>query len=410
MSGLWRPKSLSSWERDNPEQWTAELAQLAVQEGYTLSYLQRYVWQSVKLSGYSQSAASDAVNSYNRFYGIFKRDPSTMPVPLKAFGRKGKPKNKPLGIGKTARNNKTYGGLTINDWDSALAQAVNSNVAKQIGKTIETQYSQTQITMNEFTSVPGSVAAYNSAVSSWALCGLNQNFTPIIAPVGSTNAGQTTGYNFATVYHQVMWFNLSTLSQIRGPNSAGVAGYRQGYKISPSYVKARLTGWVNEMGADCQYHVMIAKRKDGAGAGFIQAPTLQTSDAMNLYKPITDGPCAALSAGTSPAVPDSHFISKMRRNQDAWSFPEGCHKKIVLTQNESAELPGVTNTTSQATNVDVELFKSLSGTWDFTSQNYADKPVLKGGDYYVFVWREGAVDPSMEQYLTLYLELAFKDA
>lgn len=409
MSSLvWFPRSLSSAQRNNLERWTAEIAQLAVQQQIPKIRLQTYVFRCVKKSGVSTSGCVDAVNSYNSFYDSYNGNPSNMPAQLKAFGRKGKGKANAGGIGSKARNNKTYGGIKSSDWDSALAQAVSSNVAKQIGKSIETQYSQAQIQMSY--QIPTVAAPIANPLNSWAMVGLNQNFIPITAPAGATNAGQITGYTPNPVWHQMLWFNLSTLSQVRSSSSNGYSGYRQGFKINPSYLKVRLTGWVSEMGSDAVYHLMIARRKDGAGAGLVQTPAIVYGDVTGLYKPITDGPCAVLGAGDSATVADYHYISKMRRNQDAWSFPEGCHKKLVVTQNESAELPGITNTTAQATNVDIELYKSLSGSWDFTSQNSSDKPVLKGGDYYAFVWREGPTDTSMQQYLKVYMELAFKDA
>lgn len=278
------------------------------------------------------------------------------------------------------------------DWDT-VTKLADAAVQKNIGRSIETQKSEGLIKLNYRT-----VASQNN-FTGFDLVALNQNWT------SATDSTGKAIYNPVAVYNQMLVFNLSALSQVKGTQGGSISGWRQGNKINAMNLTLSLKGGVHDISADCEYHILLARRKDGAHAGDYQQPTIVTSDQMNLFKPLADGPFATTNYGYSSAVPNVQYLSMLSRNTDVWSFTEKGHvsKKILAAPQ------GGTITTNSA--VDLTLFHSFSsstGLWDFTT-NTATNPVLKGGDYYAFVWREGAVDTQMEQFLSLYFKLSYKD-
>lgn len=317
-------------------------------------------------------------------------------------------KSKPKGIGATAKGKKTskgYGGKSI-DWEAAMKLA-DAAAAKQINKTIETQYSQAMTTLT-YSSAGGATAPPTSGYSGFNLVGLNQNWSAnnVAAVVATSNTAATPAYTSYTplnVYNQMMVFNLSALSQVKGAQSGSISGWRQGYKINALALTINLTGEIDFLSSDCEYHMMLVRRKDGSNAGNYQTPQLVTSDTMSLYKPITDGPFGTTSYGNSPNVPDPFYLSLMRRNTDAWSFVEKGHTSKKLYASPQG------NASSMSSMVNLSLYHSIGSAWDFTSQTAGVAPVLKGGDYYLMVWREGATDTAMEQKFRVYTQLSYKD-
>jgi hypothetical protein len=304
--------------------------------------------------------------------------------------------SKPRTTSKYSGNGKKYAdkyGSKSVDWN-AVAKLADAAVAKNLGRTIETQRSEAMIVMKYRTTV--SPNNYNG----FDLVGLNQNWNPVTA------ADNSVSYSPTAVYNQVMTFNLSAMSQVKGSQSGSISGWRQGHKINALALTFTLTGEVQDISADCEYHILLARRKDGAHAGGYQLPALVPSDQMGLFKPLVDGPFAS-SNGDGSAVPDKQYIGAMARNTDVWSFVEKGHvsKKIFAS-------PQGNSITSNAS-VNLTMYHSFGtsgGVWDFTTQTAGVAPVLKGGDYYVFVWREGATDTQMEQNLRLYTKLSYKDA
>lgn len=308
--------------------------------------------------------------------------------------KKTKAKNAGMkGIGaraKAKKPTKGYGSKSI-DWDAAMKLA-DAAAAKMVNKTIETQYSQALISM-EYSKLASPPDGFSSG---FKMAGLNQAWIP-----SQTTAGV---YSLGAKYNQMLMWNLSALSQVKTQSAGSISGWRQGNKINALSLTFNLIGSIDELSADCDLHILVARRKDGDGAGSIyQTPGILTSEVPALYKPITDGPYAG-NYGDSALVPSAHHLSMMRRNTDAWSFVEKGH-----TCKHFYASPSGSNLNMNA-QVNMSLYLSLGNTWDFVSSTPGVAPQLKGGDYYVFVWREGPEDSEMEQRLKLYTHLAFKDA
>lgn len=317
---------------------------------------------------------------------------SRMPYVTK---KSGKSKSKPRGIGATARakkSSKGYGSKGI-DWEAAMKLA-DAAAAKMVNKTIETQYSQALIRMLH----SGALSPPSSAFSGFTMAGLNQ--------IWNQGSGGVTIP--AAAYNRMLMWNLSALSQVKPQSAGSISGWRQGNKINALALTFNLVGAIDDLSADCDYHIMVVRRKDGGGTGSVyQTPFLTNSDLPSLYKPITDGPFAG-NYGDSTTTPVSHYLSMMRRNTDAWSFVEKGHTSKHFYASPQGNLSGSSITMNAEVNM--SLYIPLGATWDFVSATPGESPVLKGGDYYVFVWREGPADTQMEQSLNLYVHLAFKDA
>lgn len=278
-----------------------------------------------------------------------------------------------------------------------MRKLADAAVTKNINKTVETQWSEALAVM-KYRSDPSP-----QLFTGWDLVSLNQNWSTIPASTTAAGVAVPASYEKFVAYHQMLVFNLSSLSQVKGQQAGSVSGWRQGYGINALALTISLTGEIQDIQGDCEYHIMIARRRDGIEAGAFMTPNLVTSDTMGLFKSLTDGPWGPSSRGYSSAVPDDQYLSLMRRNTDAWTFPDKGHmsKKIFAS-------PAANNLSSNAS-VDMKMYFPINTGWTFTSAA-AVNPVLKGGDYYVFVWREGATDDMMEQNLRLYTKLTYKDA
>ena len=298
------------------------------------------------------------------------------------------------GAGKKKYSSKTSSSSSM---EAVMRKLADAAVTKNINKTVETQWSEA-MTVMKYRKQPSP-----TLFTGFDLVSLNQNWTAIPASVNSAGVAVPATYENLMVYHQMLVFNLSSLSQVKGQQAGSVSGWRQGYSINALALTISLTGEIQEIQGDCEIHIMVARRKDGIEAGGYLQPQLVNSDDMGLFKQLTDGPWGGFSHGFSAAVPDDQYISLMRRNTDAWTFPDKGHmsKKIFSS-------PSASSLTSNAS-VDMKMYFPLNTAWTFTSAA-AVNPVLKGGDYYVFVWREGATDEQMEQNLRLYTKLTYKDA
>lgn len=326
------------------------------------------------------------------------------------------PKRKATGLAadyrkqKTARTTKKYGGTGkkyANKYggsdalDLAMMKLADAAVLKNIGKSIETQKSEAVIKMqHQGKPSPDFYSGFN-------LVGLNQNWDQAFNTDG-TPAKDAAGnfvYNEVQSYDQMLAFNLSAMSQVKGTQGGSISGWRQGHKINALSFTITLCGEIEDISGDSEYHLLLARRKDGARAGDYQNPTIVTADTMNLFKQLSDGPFATSNYGDTSSTPSRHYLSMMSRNTDAWSFVEKGHMTRKVTASPQGN--GITANAS----VNMTMYHSFGpgGTvWDFTSQT-ATTPVLKNGDYYVFVWREGASDTQMEQNLKLYIKLSYKD-
>lgn len=285
--------------------------------------------------------------------------------------------------------------------DAAYIQAaVKAEARKQLNGSIETQYSQVLISMDSVSSTTSS----GLLDSGFALPGLNQLFVPGQVVNNNGTAVNTNPSNLGFGGAQMLVFNLSALSQVRGSGPNQASGYRVGNKINAGRLTLKLYGAVVGPITDSTYHVMIVRRKDNAGAGTYQVPRIMDASVSQLFKGITDGPLATSNVGDGSTVPAANWLSMTRRNYDSYTFTTGAHKY----QSVRIQPDGSSSGSDFSAQVTVELTHDFNEVWDFTS-NLPGAPVLKNGDYFAFVWREGPNDRHMVQALRLYANLSFKD-
>jgi hypothetical protein len=291
------------------------------------------------------------------------------------------------GTGK--KNSDKYGAKSV-DWET-VKKLADAAAKKEIGKNIETQYSQMMVTMTHKPDIRTTVG-YNLAGLNFDT--VNNGFKP----------------------HQAMIFNLCYLSQ---PGGALAPGYRVGQRINAKYFKLTLTANLPQVTADCTYHMRILKRKnDQSGQTAYAQPALTGLDQLQLFKPNTDGPLAAVSSYgelASAQMPFPYFASAMRPNTEAWTFVhDGYKDKFVKAQPTDTDVGDQKHVASFCQS----LYYKLDEEWEFVTRTGSD---IKGGNYFVVVWREGG--PDFVQYTTpehvtdnlgliqlkLSCELAFKD-
>ncbi|AXH73723.1 MAG: hypothetical protein [Cressdnaviricota sp.] len=316
-------------------------------------------------------------------------------------------KKKPQGIGakyrqkkaaaKTAYKSANYG-VSKTD-EKAMMKMAEKIAERTVSKNVETQRSQALVT---FKHVNGGTAG---PTAGWNLPGLNQWW-----PTGATN--------WTFLPSQMMVFNLSSLSQVKGTQSGSISGWRQGNKINVQGLTVSVRGKIQDLAADCKYHLMLVRRKDGTGAGSYTTPTIINAPTAALYKPLESGPYFNANAAASVTNPVPQHLSLLRRNTDAWSFVEKGHavKQVLAspTGNRFVTEDGTaTSESGMIGSLDFDLYHSFNTVWDFTTNTQMQAgvaPVLKGGDYYLFFWREGPGDVQAETAFNLYMELAYKDA
>jgi len=253
-----------------------------------------------------------------------------------------------------------------------------------------------------------------------------------LKPVNGSTAGPTSGFNLPALNQywgtagaastflgsQMLVFNLSALSQVKGTQSGSISGWRQGNRINVQGLTVRAVGRIQDLSADCKYHLMLVRRKDGTGAGSYTTPTIINAPTASLYKPLESGPYYSSNTVANVTNPVPAHISLMRRNTDAWSFVEKGHmtKSIsaMPTGNRYLAEDGPSGTeTGMSAMLEMDMYHSFNTAWDFTSNTQMQAgvaPVLKGGDYYLFFWREGPPDLQAEPLINILLELSYKDA
>lgn len=316
---------------------------------------------------------------------------------------------KPKGIGATARAKKAtvdeYG-YKASSSKAMISAAVKAETARLVAKNIETQHSYCLIQMNHVYPSGGSaVASAPSGATTTQLANERSGF--VMVGLNDTFTSSSVGYQ-QTQYNSMLMFNLSALSQVRQSSSSAVTGFRQGNKITSPAISVTINGGVAGVAARCKYYAMIARRKDGAGAGSVyQTPQIVTSDLPVLFKPMNEGPLATTNTGYSTNVPVQTFLSTMRRNTDAWAFVQDAMTSQVVNAFSG---PGtVVDLGDFAEKIEMSIYHRFAETWDFTTQTAGVAPVLRGGDYYLFVWREGPADVNAISNLNVQLSLSFKD-
>lgn len=261
-------------------------------------------------------------------------------------------------VGKSTQNK---GGLT-----QAQKAEVLKAAQREVGKNVETQYSQAVVTLTQ--------GDTGGSTLGWRLRGLSE---------------LATGSNPA----QCMGFNLCGLSQV---GNAVQPGYRQGQRINALYITAAVSITVANGTSDCDYHWAVVKRKsDQQGQNAFPVPQLIDLKDVGLFKSISDGPFAAASitaleavpplAGVTQSddgIPDRFYPSQMRRNIDQWQFVnKGSGKASFRSQNQVDLDDNVI-----VNSVHEKLYIPLAQEWDFVNRGGSD---IKGGNLFFIMWREG---------------------
>ena len=307
---------------------------------------------------------------------------------------------------KQAKTAKVYGNPTGKkqykklDADSMINATIKAEIAKaasrQIAKTIETQYSYALMTMITTT---GTTTDPNLSNSGFKLWGLNQYYVPV--PTGAATGAAGTGWQYTG--KQMFVFNLSSLSRVRSATETAVSGYRVGNKCNVNSIEINVFGEVIAPDVDgASYHGMIVRSKDGARAKYALQPKIANADELGLWKPMSDGPLAASNTGQGVSFPVPEKLSLMRRNYDAWTYPASASMVKTLRTTETSS--------NYKQNIDMNLYFKVDSVWDFTSALPGDSPVLKGGDYFFVLWREGAEDSSSRSNIGVHFAMSFKDA
>lgn len=251
-----------------------------------------------------------------------------------------------------------------------LTKAIQAGVKKAMNGTIETQHSNIDILMNP---QPQSAIAILAGT----------HMTPL-------NVNADRQYNNG----QMMAFNLSALCQVRGSTATGAtSGWRNGFKVNAQSLKVDIRGKVVDGTADCKYHAVLCRRKDGV-SGFAWIPKILPFNEVALWRKNDGGPFAYENLHYDEPTLD-------KRNVECWSFVQGGHVEKAVP---ALSRPSGTRA------FQLSMYKQLDTTWEFTTATPTAQPNLKDGDYYLFVFREGSDDKNSSSEIRVSIDFSFKDA
>jgi hypothetical protein len=192
----------------------------------------------------------------------------------------------------------------------------------------------------------------------------------------------------------VLAFNLSALSQVRGSTSSGAAsGWRNGYKIHAMSLSIDVRIVMPNPSVDAKWYLWVCRKKDGIRTDY-HTPGIDQIEATQLFRKKNGGPF-----GNAALEPEFFTLSK--KNTEVWSWPEGMRDEKSITAVTRANTGRVLN---------MHINKKLDTVWEFSSDVASATPALKDGDYNMFLFREGPDDPtSLKTHIVVSMDLAFKD-
>lgn len=263
-----------------------------------------------------------------------------------------------------------------------MAKAAEAAAKKMMSKAIESQHSYCTITLDTDSSTP----------SQWQRTGRT------LGPLNNKYHLPTTDEPSDRLYSssQMLAFNLSALSQVKGNQTGVASGWRVGHKILAEYIKIDVRGELSTLSADCTYHVMMCRRKDGQ-TGAWWAPSLVDASDVALWRPNNEGPLSDNNRINTE-------LSLNRKNTECWTFTSNAD------DHRSVNAYPIANGQQMKRHVKMSIFHKFDSTFEFTSAVPTGTPTMKEGDYYLFFFREGPPDFVVREKWEVNVDLKFKDA
>lgn len=270
---------------------------------------------------------------------------------------------------KVATKSKTSGSGKIDQ-----SKAIKAAVAKELSKNIETQHSYADILLRPEQTLNG---------VGFKMSSLNTR------PIPDDQGVEHQGFD----NNSIMAYNLSNMLQVRSAASVAASGWRTGFESNVLSIRVDVRGICPSVKADCKYHALIARKKDGVRPNW-HAPLLLRLNDTGLWRSNFSGP-----HGNSSLHYDYPTLDK--RNTESWSFPTGCHvEKLVIA--------GYDETITRS--FQLSMYKEIKDVWKFNSDDARADPALKDGDYCLFVFREGPDDhDARDTTIRVTIDIAFKD-
>lgn len=254
------------------------------------------------------------------------------------------------------------------------SKAIRAAVDKALSKTIETQHSYIDILMHHQTPLKGT--------------GLDLSSLNVRNVRDANNQIQEAFDN-----NSCMAYNLSNMMQVRSASSVTASGWRAGFKTNVLSIRVDVRGTVGQVSAECKYHALIARKKDGVRPTW-HTPTLTTLDDSQLWRKNYSGPY-----GHSYFHYDFPTLDK--KNTEVWSFPTGCHVEKSVSP---VTLSGASRT------FQLSMYKEIKDVWEFNTDLPKADPTVKDGDYCLFIFREGPDDyDARDASIRVTIDIAFKD-
>jgi hypothetical protein len=263
-----------------------------------------------------------------------------------------------------------------------MAKAAEAAAKKMMSKAIESQHSYCTITLD----------TDSSPAQQWQRTGRT------LGPLNNKYRVPTSDNTVDRLYSssQMLAFNLSALSQVKGNQTGVASGWRVGHKILAEYIKIDVRGELSTLSADCTYHIMMCRRKDGQ-TGAWWAPSLVDASDVALWRPNNEGP---LSDNNRIATE----LSLNRKNTECWTFTKDAD------DHRSVNAYPIANGQQMKRHVKLSIFHKFDSAFEFTSAVPTGTPTMKDGDYYLFFFREGPPDFSVREKWEVNVDLKFKDA
>lgn len=352
-----------------------------------LSFTSREAFSDLSwaLRGHSTKVRADAFRYFWR----------NMPAKRKAafstggFPKKRRSTTKYGGTGK--KNADKYGAKGI-DWQAAMRLA-DSAAKKSAIRIQEMLYSQSGFYMD--------TAKTTLTQTGFALSGLNQTAGFTAADSGTRGNGT----------NQAFCFPLSPMSQL---GNQGNPGYRGGQKINVHGFKLCLLHYQGLAAITATYHVALLRNVSTtiSGTGYA-TPGIAQTNSLTLFVPLVQGPLSS-SGGPNGNLPQGDYSSCMRWNRADWRVVKhDTYTMPCTSQRENSKV--ATDPTTASGSASMTISKRLDmyvdmkdQVWDYTQPTSTNG--IKGGDYYLVIWREGCTDAIIgRDFIQGMVELSYKD-